>query len=196
MDSINELTAILKQFPGIGKKSARRIALYLLKQDEEYLTQLGEMISGFKKDMHTCEECGNISHQNPCSICSDPLRDRKTLCVVEDIDVLSAFEEAGVYNGLYHILGRISPLGGRDFDDASIKFLFEHIKSVEAEEVIIAISPKIEGDMTYYALLELLKKLKVKSVTRLAFGLPVGGAIEFADRATLNTALESRRPVE
>ena len=196
MDSINELIAFLKQFPGIGKKSARRIALYLLKQDEEYLSTLGQVISGFKKDLQTCGQCGNISHENPCSICADPMRDRKTLCVVEDIEVLSAFEEAGVYNGLYHVLGRISPLGGQDFDDEAIKFLLKHIKALKADEVIVALSPKIENDMTYYELLNILKKSKVKTVSRLAFGLPVGGAIEFADKMTLHTAIESRRPID
>ena len=196
MESVNDLIAALKKLPGIGGKSARRIAFHLLKQDDEELETLGTMISTLKKDLHTCEHCGNISEKNPCAICSDPLRDRKTLCIVEDVEAISAFEEAGVYNGLYHILSeRIAPLYGEDLTDESINFLLSHIKKLKPDEVIIATSPKFEGDITYYTLLDILKKAKVKNITRIAYGIPVGGSIEFADKMTLHTALESRRQV-
>ncbi len=196
MESVNDLIAALKKFPGIGTKSARRIAFYLLKKDDEELAKLGRLISELKKDLYTCENCGNISEQNPCTICSDPLRDRKTLCIVEDAEAISAFEEAGIYNGLYHILSeRISPLRGEDLTEKSIAFLLAHIKKLKPNEIIIATSPKYEGDIAYYTLLDILKGTKVKNITRIAYGIPLGGSIEFADRMTLDTAMASRREV-
>ena len=196
MDRLNDLAAALKKFPGLGKKSARRIAFYLMKQDDSYLAELGNLIATLREGLCTCEQCGNISDKNPCSICSDPLRDRKTLCIVEDIEALSVFEQAGVFNGLYHVLGgRVSPLDGEDLSDEAINFLLTHIAALKAEEAIIATNPKVEGDMTYYTLLDVLRDSGVKKVTRIAYGLPVGGNIEFADKMTLHTALEARRQV-
>ena len=195
MEALNNLINALKKFPGIGKKSARRIAYYLLRKDDEYLSEIGTLIAGLKKGLFTCGHCGNISGSDPCSICSDPLRDRKTLCIVDDAESLSAFEENGVYNGIYHILGRVSPLGGEDLSDEAAEFLRRHIQELGAEEVIIATNPKLEGDMAYYTLLDVLKDAGVENVTRIAYGLPVGGTIEFADRATLSTALSSRTKV-
>ncbi|MBQ6435777.1 MAG: recombination protein RecR [Synergistaceae bacterium] len=197
MDSLEELISILKKFPGLGSKSAKRIAFFLLKQDKDYLKNLGDLISGMKNNLRVCSQCGNISSNDPCSICSDPLRDRKTLCIVEDLEALSAFEDAGIYNGLYHVLGKkVSPIRGEDLSDESIKFLLTHIKTLKPEEIIIATSPKIEGDMTYYTLTDILQNVKVKKITRIAFGLPIGSSIEFADKVTLHTALESRRQVK
>lgn len=197
MDSLEELISILKKFPGLGSKSAKRIAFFLLKQDKDYLKNLGDLISGMKNNLHVCSQCGNISSNDPCSICSDPLRDRKTLCIVEDLEALSAFEDAGIYNGLYHVLGKkVSPIRGEDLSDESIKFLLTHIKTLKPEEIIIATSPKIEGDMTYYTLTDILQNVKVKKITRIAFGLPIGSSIEYADKVTLHTALESRRQVK
>ena len=197
MDSLEELISILKKFPGLGSKSAKRIEFFLLKQDKDYLKNLGDLISGMKNNLRVCSQCGNISSNDPCSICSDPLRDRKTLCIVEDLEALSAFEDAGIYNGLYHVLGKkVSPIRGEDLSDESIKFLLTHIKTLKPEEIIIATSPKIEGDMTYYTLTDILQNVKVKKITRIAFGLPIGSSIEFADKVTLHTALESRRQVK
>lgn len=195
MEALNELVTYLKKFPGIGRKGAKRIAFYLIKQDNEYLSQLGRLISGLRDNLFTCEQCGNISASNPCSICSDPLRDRKTLCIVEDIEAIAVLEDAGVYNGLYHVLGKLSPLEDPDAEEQALDFLTEHINAVGAEEVIVAATPRVEGDLTYYALIDFLKHSGVKRVTRIAFGLPVGTAIEFADRTTLNTALEDRKDV-
>ncbi|MBQ7220626.1 MAG: recombination protein RecR [Synergistaceae bacterium] len=195
MEALNRLINILKKFPGIGKKSARRIAYYLLRQEGDYLSEIGTLIAGLKNNLCTCGHCGNISESNPCSICSDPLRDRKTLCIVDDAESLAALEESGLYSGLYHILGRVSPLGGEDLSDETAEFLLRHIHELEADEVIIATNPKLEGDMAYYTLLDVLKNAGVENVTRLAYGLPVGGSIEFADRATLSTAIASRTKV-
>lgn len=196
MDRLNELAAAFQKFPGLGRKSARRIAFYLMKQNSSYLAQLGGLISSLREGLCTCSECGNISDRNPCSVCSDPLRDRKTLCIVEDIEALSVFEQAGVYNGIYHVLGgRVSPLDGEDLSNEALDFLLGHIAKLKAEEVIIATSPKVEGDLTYYTLLDALKNSGVKKISRIAYGLPVGGSIEFADKMTLHTALEARRQV-
>ena len=195
MEALDELTAYLKKFPGIGKKGAKRIAYYLIKQNNEYLSQLGSLISGLRDNLFTCGQCGNISAYNPCRICSDTLRDRKTLCIVEDIEAIAVLEESGVYNGMYHVLGKLSPLENLDAEEQALDFLTRHIKSLKAEEVIIAFTPKVEGDITYYALIDFLKHSGVKRVTRIAFGLPVGTSIEFADRSTLTTALEDRKDI-
>lgn len=196
MDSLNDLISILKKLPGLGAKSSRRIAYYLLKQNDEFLSEFGKLISELRKGLCVCNICGNISYKNPCSICSDQLRDTKTICIVEDVESLSAFEQAGIYNGVYHVLGgKVSPLEGEDISDASIKSQTKHIKANKPNEVIVATSPVIEGDLTYYALLDLFRKLGVKKVSRIAYGLPVGGSIEFADKMTLHTALDSRRQV-
>lgn len=197
MNPLSDLTAVLKKFPGLGSKSARRIAFYLLKQNESELKHIGSLIANLKNDLKVCSDCGNLSYQDPCAICSDPLRDRKTICIVEDIEALTAFEQAGIYNGLYHVLGgRVSPLSGyEDISEDSENFLLRHIKKIKPSEIIIATSPSVEGDMTKYSLLAVLNKVKNVKITRLAFGLPLGGSIEFADRLTLHTSLEARRPV-
>ena len=197
MDALNDLINIFRRLPGLGLKSSKRIAYYLLKQDDKFLSELGRLISELKKGLCVCNICGNISYNNPCSICSDKLRDTKTMCIVEDVESLSAFEQAGVYNGMYHVLNsRVSPMEGEELSDDAIKSLSKHIKLNNPNEVIIATSPVFEGDLTYYALLDVLKKLKVKKISRIGYGLPVGGSIEYADKITLYTAIDSRREVE
>lgn len=192
MESLDSLINALKKFPSLGPKSARRIAFYLLKQDDKELKRIGGLISSLKKNLVTCSQCGNVSAKDPCNICTDPLRDRDILCIVDDLESLSAFEQSGIYNGLYHVLG--GRIAGELTDD-SADFLAEHIRALKPSEVIIASSPRIEGDMMYYTLIDILKGLGVKNITRLAYGLPLGGSIEFADRMTLHTALEGRRKV-
>jgi recombination protein RecR len=196
MDSIARLVAFFNKFPGIGNKSARRMAFFLLRQEESFLRAMGNTIAELKEHLFTCGECGNISDSDPCPICGDMLRDRSTLCVVESIDDLASFEQAGVYNGLYHVLGgRVSPLEDQELSEECVEFLLRHIENTRASEIIIATNPRMEGDLTYYTLLEILKPKTAENelkISRLAFGLPVGGSIEFADRMTLHTALESR----
>ncbi len=192
MESLESLINALKKFPSLGPKSARRIAFYLLKQDNKELQRIGGLISNLKKGVVTCSQCGNISAKDPCNICSDPLRDRNVICIVDDLESLSAFEQSGIYNGLYHILGGKSDGG---LTDNSADSLARHIRKIKPGEVIIASSPGIEGDMTYYTLIDILRGLGVENVTRLAYGLPLGGSIEFADRMTLHTALEGRRKI-
>ncbi len=197
MNLITDLTNAFKKFPGLGNKSASRIVFYLLKQNEEELNRLGSLIANLKKNLKVCSDCGNLSYEDLCPICSDPLRDRKTLCIVEDIEALNAFEQAKIYNGLYHVLGgQVSPLSDQDISEESAKFLLKHIKKLKPSEIIIATSPTVEGDMTKFSLMEVLKNIKNAKITRLAFGLPLGGSIEFADKLTLHTSLAARRPVE
>ena len=197
MNPITDLTNAFKKFPGLGNKSASRIVFYLLKQNEEELNRLGCLIANLKKNLKVCSDCGNLSYEDLCPICSDPLRDRKTLCIVEDIESLNAFEQAKIYNGLYHVLGgQVSPLSDQDISEESAKFLLKHIKKLKPSEIIIATSPTVEGDMTKFSLMEVLKNIKNAKITRLAFGLPLGGSIEFADKLTLHTSLAARRPIE
>ena len=199
MDSINDLTETLKKFPGLGSKSAQRIVFYLLKQDNEELNRLGFLIANLKKNLKTCSECGNLSTKDPCEICSDPLRDKKTLCIVEELESLQAFEQAKIYNGLYHVLGtQTAPLLDREITRESADFLLSHIENLKPKEIIIATSPSIEGNMTQYSLIDIIKKARNinAKITRLAFGLPLGGSIEFADKLTLHTSLEARRQIE
>lgn len=195
-DPIGRLIAFFSKFPGVGNKSARRMAFYLLRQDDVFLREMGNAIAGLKDDLWVCRECGNLSDGDPCPICRDVFRDRKTLCVVESLDDLVSFEQAGVYNGLYHVLGgRVSPFEGQELSHECVDFLLRHIDDAKISEVIIATNPRMEGDLTYFTLLDILgdgsgdRGLKI---SRLAFGLPLGGSIEFADRMTLHTALESR----
>ncbi len=196
MDALDNLINALRKFPGLGLKSSKRIAFFLLRQDEKFLSDFGNLISNLKKGLFKCDICGNISEKNPCSICSDSMRDEKTICIIEDVEALSAFEQAGIYNGVYHILGgKVSPVNGEELSDEAIESLERHIKRNHPDEIIIATSPVLEGDLTYYSLLELFKKLGIKKVSRIAYGLPVGGSIEFADKITLHTAIESRRQV-
>lgn len=195
MDPIAELIASFSKFPGVGNKSARRMVFHLLKRGPAELRELGERIATLKDRLRICSECGNISDVDPCPICRDALRDRRTLCVVEEVDDLVSFEQAGIYDGLYHVLGgRVSPLDDEDLSEESVASLVSRIRELDAREVIVATNPRMEGDLTYYTLLDVLKGAGIKGlrVSRLAFGLPVGGSIEFADRMTLHTALESR----
>lgn len=193
---MEELISELKKLPGIGARSARRIAFHLLSKNDEELENLGSLISSLKKDLFTCELCGNISASNPCNICEDPLRDRKTLCLVQDVEALTAFEQSGSYNGLYHVLGSsVSPLNNDDLSDEQADFLTKHIRELKPEEIIIATNPKVEGDIVYYTLLDVLRRTGVEKITRIAYGLPVGGSIVFADKFTLHTALEARRRI-
>ena len=196
-DPIARLVSFFNKFPGIGNKSARRMAFFLLKQDESFLRAMGGAIAELKDNLVRCGACGNVSDSDPCPICADVLRDRATLCVVENIDDLASFEQAGVYCGLYHVLdGRVSPMDDQDLSEECVNFLLKHIADAGTEEVIIATNPRMEGDLTYFTLREILRERladgKVPKISRLAFGLPVGGSIEFADRVTLHTALEAR----
>ena len=196
-EPIEHLISLLKKFPGVGEKSARRMAFYVLQQGNEYGEELSRAVGELNTRLTTCEKCGNLTEFQPCPICSDPLRDRSLLCVTESLEDLVSIEQSGLYNGLYFVLGlSLSPLEDREKLPAhTLEKLLRRFQEYPISEVIIATNPRIEGDMTFYALLDALRDVPVKK-SRLAYGLPVGGSIEFADRVTLHAALESRQEVK
>ena len=192
-ESLNRLVEGLSQFPGIGKKTAERMAFYLLKSNSGWAQSLAQSIIDVKEQIHECPACHNISETVPCSICADEKRDSLLLCVVEDTTDLLAFEKTNHYRGKYHVLGGVlSPLDGIGPENLHVDTLLERLNG--EEEVIIATNPSAEGETTALYLSKQLKKQKVK-VTRLARGIPVGGDLEYTDEATLVSALEGRREI-
>ena len=181
------------KFPGIGKKTAHRLGLYVLKSHSNEIEELAQALLDVKNKISTCDNCHNISETSPCLICSDPKRDPSLLCVVEDTTDLVVFEKTNHFRGKYHVLGGVlSPLDGIGPEDLHFDTLLERING--EEEVIIATNPSAEGETTALYLAKLLKERNIK-VTRLASGIPVGGDLEYTDEATLVSALEGRREI-
>ncbi len=192
---VNKLISQFTKLPGIGKKSAERFVFHLLKIEPKEADEMADAIKEVKRKIHRCSQCGNIDEVDPCQICRDEKRNKRVICVVEEIRDLFAIEATGHYRGLYHILmGAIAPLEGVGPDNLRIKELIKRVKSAKVDEVIIATSSSVEGDATSLYLHKLLKPLGVK-VTRIAFGLPVGSGIEYADQSTLIKALEGRHSI-
>ena len=192
-ESLNRLIDGLSDFPGIGKKTAERMAFYLLKSNDGWAQNLAKAIMDVKEQIHECPICHNISDTSPCSICSDTKRDPSLLCVVEDTTDLVVFEKTNHFRGKYHVLGGVlSPLDGIGPEDLHFDTLLERING--EEEVIIATNSSAEGETTALYLAKLLKEHNIK-VTRLASGIPVGGDLEYTDEATLVSALEGRRKI-
>ncbi len=192
-ESLNRLVEGLSQFPGIGKKTAERMAFHLLKSNSGWAQSLAQAIVDVKEQIHECPACHNISETTPCSICADEKRDASMLCVVEDTTDLVAFEKTNHYRGKYHVLGGVlSPLDGVGPENLHIDTLLERLNG--EEEGIIATNPSAEGETTALYLAKQLKERNVK-VTRLASGIPVGGDLEYTDEATLVSALEGRREI-
>ena len=192
-DSFERLMKLLGRFPGIGGKTARRMVFFVLEQDPQWVKDLSEALAALREQVRPCEECGAIATGDICSVCSNPSRDRSRICVVETQEDCVAMEASGVFSGLYHVLGgRCSPLEGQEIPASSLLRLKSRIAALNTEEVILALNPRVEGDMTAYAVQDALSDISVK-LTRLAYGLPVGGSIGYADRMTLHVSLESRR---
>ena len=192
-ESLNRLIDGLTDFPGIGKKTAERMAFYLLKSNDGWAQNLAKSIINVKELIHECPTCHNISDTSSCSICSDTKRDSSLLCVVEDTTDLVVFEKTNHFRGKYHVLGGVlSPLDGIGPEDLHFDTLLERVNG--EEEVIIATNSSAEGETTALYLAKLLKDYNVK-VTRLASGIPVGGELEYTDEATLVSALEGRREI-
>ena len=192
-ESLNRLVDSLSDFPGIGKKTAERMAFYLLKSNDGWAQNLAKSIINVKELIHECPTCHNISDTSSCSICSDTKRDSSLLCVVEDTTDLVVFEKTNHFRGKYHVLGGVlSPLDGIGPEDLHFDTLLERVNG--EEEVIIATNSSAEGETTALYLAKLLKDYNVK-VTRLASGIPVGGELEYTDEATLVSALEGRREI-
>ena len=181
------------KLPGIGSKSAQRLAYYLVRMPEEEAKSLAEAVLAVKERIVLCSECQNISEQDPCPICKDPNRDVSTICLLEEpLDVL-AMERTHAYNGLYHVLhGAISPINGISAEDLKIRELLERLKDSTVKEIILATNPNLEGEATAMYVQKLISPL-VERITRLARGLPVGGDLEYADQITLTRAFEGRQ---
>jgi len=182
------------KLPGIGTKTAQRLAFYVLKMDEDSVKNLSESIVNAKKDIKYCSICGNLTDADPCSICRNDARDKSTICVVQEAKDILPMEKTREYQGLYHVLhGSISPLEGIGPDSINIKSLVSRI-TPEVKEVILATNSNVEGEATAMYIARLLKPMGVK-VTRIAHGIPVGGDIEYTDEVTLGKALEGRREI-
>lgn len=182
----------LAKLPGIGPKSAQRLAFYLLKASSEEAKRLAIAITEVKEKVRFCTDCFNVSVNERCDICTDPQRDRSIICVVEEARDIVALERTGGFHGLYHVLqGAISPIDGVGPEDIRVKELLARLEGGVAE-ILIATNPNIEGEATAMYIARLTKPLGVK-VTRIASGLPVGGDLEYADEVTLGKALEGRR---
>jgi recombination protein RecR len=193
--ALDDLTEKLHQLPGIGEKTAFRLALYILKTPPEYSQSLAETIIKVKHDLHFCKECYNITEQELCNICDDSQRDHATICVVEDIIDIIAIENSNEYRGTYHVLGGvISPLAGISPDNLNIKKLTERVKNETIHEILLALNPSTEGETTMIYLSKLLKGYG-KKVTRIASGIPLGAHLEFIDYATIGRAIMTRREV-
>jgi len=193
------LERVIREFeclPGVGPKSAQRLALHLMRMDPADVQALGEAVLELRGAIRECRDCGNYSVGELCPICDDAVRDKSVLCVVEQPSDLMALERAGEFRGLYHVLGGVlSPLGGVGHEDLRIDELLERVERLQPREVILATSPTVEGDATAEYLRTLLSGGGVV-VSRIALGLPVGGDLDYADQVTVARALRGRRPME
>jgi len=190
---IERLIEELKRLPGIGQKTAQRLAFYLLRSTKEEAMGLAEAIREAKERIGVCSVCNNITDKDPCLYCASVTRSRKTICVVEEPNNILAVEKTRQYGGLYHVLGgALSPLSGVGPDKLKIKSLIERLKNGTVEEIIIATNPTVEGEATAVYLSKLIKPLGVR-VTRIGVGIPVGSDLEYADEVTMLKAMEGRR---
>ena len=190
---LNKLINELSRLPGIGGKTAQRLAFHILSMDEKSAMELANAISDAKKSMTYCSVCGNLTDTDPCAICSDDSRDKSTICVVESPKDVVAMEKIREYRGYYHVLhGANSPMDGIGPDDINLRSLIVRLQDEAVKELIIATNPNIEGEATAMYIARLIKPSGIK-VTRIAHGIPVGGDLEYADEVTLLKAVEGRR---
>ncbi len=194
--AIQDLIDALGRLPGIGPKSAQRIAFHILQSDSEAALNLVEAIRTVREKVKFCTQCGNVSEEAECKICKDPRRDSSFICVVEESKDVNAIERTREFRGKYHVLGgAISPIDGIGPDQLRIRELMARLSDSQITEVILATDPNLEGEATATYLARLIKPLGIK-VSRLASGLPVGGDLEYADEVTLGRAFEGRRAVQ
>jgi recombination protein RecR len=192
-EPVARLIEALQRLPGIGPKTAQRLAFFLLKRPTEEVTALSESLAQLKALIVHCQVCFNVTQEDPCRICSDPRRDARSLCVVEEPNDLLALERTGEFRGRYHVLlGALSPLDGIGPEDLKVRELLHRLEREPVEEIILATNPSVEGEATAIYLGKLLKPFALR-ITRIARGLPVGGDLEYADEVTLSKALEGRR---
>jgi recombination protein RecR len=193
--SLQNLVDQFKRLPGIGAKSAQRLAFHVLKTPREEAERLCDAIREVKDRITYCSTCNNITDTDPCGYCADPARDHRLICVVEEPQNVQVVEKPGGFRGVYHVLlGALSPLQGIGPDDLKIKGLLARIAGGDVEEIILATNPTVEGEATAIYLARLLKPLGVR-VTRIATGIPVGSDLEYADELTMGKAMEGRREV-
>jgi recombination protein RecR len=193
---IDKLINDISKLPGLGRRSAERIALYLLKNKDRVLLPLVQTLNEANLKVVNCDTCGNLDMVNPCSLCENNKRDKHTILVVEDISDLWTFERIGFFRGTYHILGgSLSAINGIGVDELRIKKLMLRIDSQDVKEVILALSTTIEGQTTSHVVADKLEVFKKLVVTRLAQGVPIGGEVHFFDENTLNTAFQSRKKI-
>jgi len=191
-NAVNEFARL----PGIGKKTALRLVLHLIKQESPVVQSFGETILKMRQEIRFCQRCCNISDADICSICANAMRKQELVCVVENIRDVIAIESTQQYNGIYHVLGGIiSPLDGVGPDQLSIELLISRIKKEETQEVIFALNPTIQGDTTIYYIQKKMQPHNIK-VTAIARGIAFGGELEYADEMTLARSLQNRVPVE
>ena len=194
--SIAALIEQFQKFPSVGPKSAQRMAFFLLRMSKDDVENFAATILEAKENTRTCEICYNLSTSSPCEICSSSQRDKSTICVVSESKDLIAIEKTNEYKGLYHVLqGLISPMDGIGAEDIRIKELLNRLTNEEVKEVILALSPSVEGEATSLYLTKLIKPFGIK-VSRIAFGLPVGADLEYADEITIAKAIEGRHEIE
>jgi recombination protein RecR len=191
--SLDILTDCFRALPGVGSKMAARLAMHVLKMPQEKVEDFARALLNAKKNVHNCPVCKNLTDEEVCTVCSDEKRDRSVICVVENPTDVMAIEKSKEYHGLYHVLhGTISPMEGIGPDEIYIKELISRLEDGSVKEVILATNPDVEGDTTAIYISRLIKPLGVKT-SRLAFGIPVGGDLEYTDELTLSMAIENRR---
>jgi len=195
--ALDRLIDRLSRLPGIGRRSAQRVAFYLLKQPPEEARQLADAIRDFTTDLKVCRHCGNVSELDPCAICADPKRERGLVLVVEQPSDIVQFEALGTYRGLYHVLmGRLAPLEGVGPGELNVQALLKRVKRGGIGEIILGTNPNIEGDGTALHVAEQLQGIEHVNVTRLARGLPSGSQLEYATKSVLADAITSRRTLD
>lgn len=194
--SMEALIAELTKLPTIGRKSAQRLAFHLLRRGKDDALALARAIERMREAVRFCERCGNIAEADLCAVCRDPSRETATVCVVEEVTDLVAFERPGTYRGVYHVLGGcLSPLHGVTPEKLMIAPLIERLHTGEVKELIIATNPSVDGEATALYLARQARPLGVR-VTRIGVGIPIGSSVEFADEVTVQKALEGRREIE
>ncbi len=194
--SIDRLINDISKLPGLGRRSAQRIALHLLKNKDKNLLPLINTLNISYEKILECNQCGNIDTKELCYICQNSKRDKETICVVEDVSDLWAFERVGFYRGVYHVLGgALSAIQGIGTDEIKLKKLLQRIERDNVKELILALSTTMEGQTTSFVIADKLESYKELNITKLAQGIPVGGEVHYLDENTLNTAFESRKKI-
>lgn len=195
-DSIKNLVESFKYLPGIGEKTAERLAFSILELEDEQISMFSDSLKEVKEKVHKCKECNTLTDDELCFVCNDPTRDNKVLCVVEDTKSVFLFEKLGMFHGKYHVLdGLISPLDGINPEDIGLSKLLDRINKDKYEEIIFAFKPSIEGETTSLYIKKILEDMNIR-ITRLASGVPMGADMEYIDSLTLERAIKDRKDIE